>query len=77
MILTLLSWIAGAIALAFITLCLGKETSLSMEDSYQLCLACGLYYMAEFVEEHTVSAKLAIQRTFMVQFHVLEIFQLS
>ncbi len=28
-----------------------------------LCLACGLYYIAEFVEEYTVWTKRLIQRT--------------
>eukprot|EP01136_Pigoraptor_vietnamica_P011627 Opistho-1_new@277 len=47
MFLYLLSWIAALILLAFCT----------------LCMACGLYYMAEWVEEYTVLSKKIINHT--------------
>jgi hypothetical protein len=41
MFFTLLTWVAGASAFVFLT----------------LCLACGLFYVSEIVEEYTVQTK--------------------
>jgi len=61
-VLTILSWLGTVLAFLFLTLSIGEHCL----GSHTYPIASGLYYLSEFVEEHSELTKRTLQRLIYV-----------